>query len=193
VKHSFYRKYGKRLLDLALAGSGILILLPVFAFLTIVGFIITKGNPLFLQERAGHEGRPFCIYKFRTIDSVGEVLGSYAGFLRKYSLDELPQLFNVIKGQLSLVGPRPLYVHYIPHYSVYHRQRLSILPGITGLAQVSGRNALSWSKRFDLDVQYTETVSFWFDLKLLMMTLLVWSKPKAADGHKTLSAFEGYD
>ncbi len=145
---------------------------------------LTMGRPvMFRQIRAGLAGRPISIYKFRTMrdlyDAEGNPLPDNArqtplgAFLRRTSIDELPQLWNVLKGEMSLVGPRPLYLEYIPFYTVREATRLAVLPGITGLAQVSGRNSLSWDERLELDAQYVEKMSLGLDLAILFRTLIV--------------------
>ncbi len=151
--------------------------LPLLAVLAL-GVRLSMGRPvLFRQERAGRDGRPFTILKLRTMrmgeGSDEERLTPFGRFLRKTSLDELPQLFNVLRGEMSLVGPRPLPTAYLPLYSAAQRRRHEVLPGITGWAQVNGRNALSWERKFEFDVEYVERRSFLFDLRILLLT--VWA------------------
>lgn len=155
---------------------------PIFI---IISFLVKKemGNPvLFKQERAGQYGKPFYIYKFRTMtnetDDKGDLLPSYkrvtslGNFLRKSSIDELPQLFNIIRGELTLIGPRPLHVEYNELYNSDQKKRLDVKPGITGLAQVNGRNNISWEEKFKLDVYYVENKSLWLDIKIMIKTFL---------------------
>lgn len=158
----------------------------------------SMGRPVFfLQRRAGFMGREFCICKFRTMrtgeGSDAERLTGMGRFLRKTSLDELPQLLNVLRGEMSLVGPRPLLMRYLPLYNERQAKRHLVRPGITGWAQVSGRNSISWQEKFELDVWYVEHRSLWLDLKILFLT--VWNvlarRGISADGEATISFFEG--
>lgn len=161
----------------------ILLLLPLLIFLLLYfcSFLFMGKPVIFKQERAAKHGKPFYIYKFRTMtedkDSSGNLLPSYervtgyGQFLRKTSLDEIPQIINLIKGDLSLVGPRPLHVEYNTLYNSSQRKRLNVKPGVTGLAQINGRNNISWEEKFKLDVYYVENKSFWFDLKILYKTI----------------------
>ncbi|MBT2580255.1 sugar transferase [Bacillus sp. ISL-8] len=193
----------KRLFDIFIS----LLLLICFFFVILLVAIIVKtqiGSPiLFRQQRPGLHGKPFYLYKFRTMtnerDSNGELLQDHARltkvgkFLRKYSLDELPQLINVLKGQLSLVGPRPLLIEYMPLYSKEQAKRHNVRPGITGWAQVNGRNRISWDEKFKLDVWYVENQSFLLDLKILYLTF---SKVLKSEGitnnkHVTMPVFKG--
>lgn len=193
----------KRTIDLILASSAAVLLFPVFILVAIL-IGIKLGRPVvFKQERAGLKGCPFCIYKFRTMTNAlgpdnqllpDEIrLTRFGRFLRSTSLDELPQIFNVIRGEMSIVGPRPLYISYIERYSATQRKRLDVLPGITGLAQVSGRNALSWEEKFQLDVEYVNKQSLLLDLKLLAMTFIsVFKRTGISEaGKATMSEFFG--
>jgi len=167
--------------------------------------IDTRGNPIFLHTRPGLNEKPFRLFKLRTMggeyDRTGkrrsniERISRTGRILRSTSIDELPQLFNVLWGSLSMVGPRPLEMRYLPHYSEEHRQRHSVRPGITGLAQVSGRNTLSWTEKFDLDVQYVNSISFWLDLKILLLTCkaVFSSKDVNASGTATMDPFVKID
>lgn len=171
----------KRIFDLAVSSSLLFILSPVFLVLF---YLIRKkmGTPvLFSQKRPGLHGKPFVIHKFRTMtnqtDENGMLLSdeerttSFGTFLRKYSLDELPQLWNVLRGELSLVGPRPLLMEYLPLYNARQARRHAVKPGITGWAQVHGRNSISWEEKFELDVWYVDNASFALDLKILWLTV----------------------
>ena len=171
----------KRCLDIIVALGAVLFFLPIFILVAIL-VRVNLGSPvLFLQMRPGLHGKPFFIYKFRSltnaVDEQGMLLSdekrltSFGNWLRKSSLDEIPQLFNVIKGDMSLVGPRPLLMEYLPLYSSEQARRHDVLPGITGWAQVCGRNAISWEEKFSLDVWYAEHQSFWLDLKILFKTV----------------------
>lgn len=170
----------KRGFDLIVSSCAILLLSPLFLLLIL---LIRKklGSPvLFSQERPGLHGKPFVIYKFRTmtnqVDENGRLLPdekrltAFGRFLRKYSLDEIPQLWNVLRGDLSLVGPRPLLMEYLPLYSARQARRHEVTPGITGWAQVHGRNSISWEEKFELDVWYVDNASFLLDLKILWLT-----------------------
>lgn len=178
-----YRKLGKRLLDIFIAGTALICLSPV---LLVVGFLIRTrlGSPvIFKQERPGLHEKIFTLYKFRTMtdarDEKGELLPdgdrltAFGSFLRKTSLDELPELWNILKGDMSLIGPRPLLSGYLPYYTRKERIRHSVRPGLTGLAQVSGRNLLGWNDRLSKDVEYVERISFWMDIKILIRTVMV--------------------
>lgn len=180
VPYGPYEAFLKRPLDMALSGMAILLLGPIFVVLTVAGALCMQGNPFFIQERPGKDGKVFKLIKFRTMDGRRdgqgnllpdeERLNSYGRWLRKTSLDEIPELMNVLKGDMSLVGPRPLLVEYLPFYDEKERHRHDVRPGLTGLSQVNGRNLLQWNKRFELDVKYTREVSFVNDLKILFQT-----------------------
>lgn len=172
----------KRILDVFLALIMLLILSPVFIFIGLILTIHFRKSPFFIQSRSGLNGKSFNLIKFQTMrdlrDSKGTLLAdneriSALGHkLRKFSLDELPQIFNVLKGDMSFVGPRPLLIEYLNKYSDYQRQRLDVLPGITGWAQVNGRNSITWEEKFKLDVSYVKNKSFLFDFYILLMTVL---------------------
>ncbi|WP_204345176.1 sugar transferase [Psychroserpens algicola] len=176
-----YKNIIKRLLDCIAASLGFILLFPVFAVTWLVLMIKNNGKAFFYQERPGKNERIFKIIKFKTMndktDAKGELLPpserlTKAGiFVRKYSLDEIPQLLNVIKGDMSLIGPRPLLVRYLPRYNDFQKQRHLIKPGITGWAQVNGRNAISWEQKFEYDVWYVKNLSFLLDIKILFLTL----------------------
>ena len=190
----FYRQYGKRLLDLVASSLGLLILFPFLLGIIIIA-AICNGNfrsfssIFFIQERPGLRGQLFKIIKLKTMrdtfDAQGqplpdeERLTTFGNIVRKFSLDELFQLINVLKGDMSLIGPRPLLVQYLPLYSPYEKRRHEALPGISGLAQVKGRNALSWRRRFRYDVFYVDHISLAFDLQIIWWTL---RKIAKADG-----------
>ncbi len=176
-----YKNHIKRILDILLSLCGILILSPVYLILWIL--VRSKlGRPaLFTQERPGREERIFRLYKFRSMtderDDNGRLLPDevrltrFGKILRSTSLDELPELFNILKGDMSLIGPRPLLVRYLPYYTKEERRRHDVRPGLTGLAQVNGRNALGWEDRFAFDLEYVDNCSFFMDLKVLGMTV----------------------
>ena len=177
-----YKTVLKRLFDFIIATIVLLILCPLLALLTVIGLIAVKGNPFFTQERPGQNEKLFRLIKFRTMtnekDENGELLPDkdrlipYGRFLRKTSLDELPELINVWKGDMAIVGPRPLLKRYLPYYSKQERKRHSVRPGITGLAQVSGRNTLEWDSRLALDVEYVEKITLFLDVKIILLTFI---------------------
>lgn len=193
----------KRILDLSLSAIALLFLSPILAIIWLAVRIFMGGPALFRQERAGCNGRPFFAYKFRSMsiatDGMGNLLPDSQRltglglFLRKYSLDELPQLFNVFKGDMSLVGPRPLYIRYIPRYSDEHKRRLIVKPGITGLAQIMGRNSISWEARFDLDIDYVNRASLALDLIIIFKTIskVLKSEGISQEGNATMEEFMG--
>lgn len=171
----------KRMLDIAISLAALVVLSPLMIAVVLL-IIATDGTPvLFRQERAGYKGQPFTLLKFRSMrNELGpggaplpdsERITSLGRFLRRTSIDELPQLWNVLKGDMSLIGPRPLLVEYLPYYSERELMRHSVSPGITGLAQVSGRNTLLWDDRLELDVQYVENWTLWLDFKILLRTV----------------------
>lgn len=193
----------KRLFDIVASALGLIILSPVIA---IVAWQIKKklGSPvLFRQVRPGLNGKPFEMVKFRTmrdaIDANGnplpdsERMTPFGSFLRSSSLDELPELWNVLKGEMSLVGPRPLLMEYLPLYSTEQYRRHEVRPGVTGWAQVNGRNAISWEDKFKLDVWYVDNRSFWLDVKIVFLTVkkVVVRDGISAEGEATMSKFSG--
>ena len=193
----------KRLLDIVIASSALVLLSPVYAF---VAYKVRKnlGSPvLFRQVRPGLNGKPFEMIKFRSmkdaVDAQGnplpdsERLTPFGQMLRSSSLDEMPELWNVIKGEMSIVGPRPLLMEYLPLYNEQQAQRHNVRPGITGYAQVNGRNAISWKKKFELDTWYVENRSLWLDFKIMLKTVQkVLSKDDiSAEGEATMSKFTG--
>ncbi len=198
-----YKKYIKRILDILISLSAIILLWPVYLVL----FILVRsklGSPvLFKQKRPGYKGEIFDMYKFRSMtDERGEKgellpdevrLTDFGKKLRSTSLDELPELFNILKGDMSLVGPRPLLVQYLPLYNERQSHRHDVKPGLTGLAQVKGRNSLSWEEKFEYDVTYTENVTFINDLKIIFATIGTVLKRDgiSAEGHATMDYFRG--
>ncbi len=178
----FYNSFGKRFLDL-LVSVLILVLTSPFFIITWAGLLIqNRGKAFFFQERPGWNQIPFFIIKFKTMndqkDKNGKLLPDnqrltvFGKYVRKFSLDELPQLINVLKGDMSLIGPRPLLFKYIPFYSPEQLRRHHVRPGITGWAQVNGRNSISWTRKFELDVEYVDSVSFGLDFKIFWLTIL---------------------
>jgi lipopolysaccharide/colanic/teichoic acid biosynthesis glycosyltransferase len=180
-KPTFYGKYIKRMLDFLLSLCAIICLSPVLLVLTVLGAIKMKGNPFFTQSRPGKDEKIFNLIKFRSMtcekDKDGNLLPDevrltkYGKLLRATSLDELPELFNILLGHMSIVGPRPLLVKYLPLYNEEQRHRHDVRPGLTGWAQVNGRNTLSWEDKFRLDVDYVNHISFMLDVKVIFMTV----------------------
>lgn len=176
-----YKRIFKRCSDLFIALLGLIILSPVFILLSVLLLIQNKGNPFFLQKRPGKDQEPFYIIKFKSMtdkkDNSGKLLPdrerltALGKIIRTLSLDELPQLINVVKGDMSLVGPRPLLFKYIPLFSEEQLRRHEVRPGITGLAQVKGRNSISWSKKFEWDVYYIDHLTLKMDMKIFLMTI----------------------
>lgn len=176
-----YRLFFKRLFDFIVALISFLLLLPLSLSIFIMLFLVNRGSPIFFQLRPGVDGRIFKIFKFKTMHDKrgtdGELLPDSMRltkvgiFIRKTSLDEIPQLLNVIKGDMSLIGPRPLLPEYLSLYSEEQKKRHFVRPGITGWAQVNGRNAISWSDKFKFDVWYVDNLTFWLDLRIILMTL----------------------
>ena len=176
-----YKNFFKRLIDFTLSLLAVVFLSPLLLLLMIVGFIAMSGNPFFTQQRPGKNEKIFKLIKFRTMnnkkDKEGNLLPDevrltkYGKFLRSTSLDELPELFNILKGDMSIVGPRPLLVKYLPYYTIEEKHRHDALPGLTGLAQVSGRNALGWEDKFTLDLKYVSNITFGGDIKIRLQTV----------------------
>lgn len=176
-----YRNFFKQVIDVTISLLVFILLLPVFLIVTILLAIANNGKPFFFQSRPGKNERIFKVIKFKTMndrrDKNGELLSdadrltSVGKFVRKTSLDEIPQLINVIKGDMSLVGPRPLLVDYLPLYNAEQKRRHNVRPGITGWAQVNGRNAISWEKKFQYDVWYVDNISLLLDIKICWMTV----------------------
>ncbi|GHU68397.1 sugar transferase [Bacteroidia bacterium] len=176
-----YRKFGKRILDLAISSFGIIALSPLLILLTLLLSLVNRGKPFFFQQRPGKNERLFTIVKFKTMndkrDAAEKLLPDMqrttktGDFLRKYSLDELPNFWNVLTGKMSLIGPRPLLKEYLPLYNDEQKKRHDICGGITGWAQINGRNAISWKEKFQLDVWYVDNVSFMLDIKIIFLTL----------------------
>jgi lipopolysaccharide/colanic/teichoic acid biosynthesis glycosyltransferase len=198
-----YKSFFKRLLDFLGSLIGFLLLSPFFIFITIGLFFTNEGKPFFFQSRPGLNGVIFRIIKFKTMNDKKDLAGNLLSdskrltkigfFVRKTSLDELPQLLNVIKGDMSLIGPRPLLPQYLELYSDFQSRRHEVKPGITGWAQVNGRNAISWDTKFELDVWYVENISFFLDSKILFLTFLKVLKSEGinATNAATIEPFNG--
>lgn len=198
-----YRLFFKRFLDFLLSLIAIILLSPIYIIVTIL--VRTKlGSPvIFTQERPGKDEKIFKMYKFRSMtsetDKEGNLLPdevrliSFGKKLRSTSLDELPELFNILKGDMSIVGPRPLLVQYLSLYNDFQKHRHDVKPGLTGLAQASGRNALTWEDKFNLDVEYTKRYSFLFDVKIIIMTIksVLRKEGISSDTSATMEAFKG--
>ena len=179
--YGVYEKYIKRPLDLVLSLLAVIILSPLLLVLMILGSIFMRGNPFFVQERPGKDEKIFKLIKFRTMDNRKDAGGNllpdevrlnrYGRFLRSTSLDELPELFNIIKGDMAIVGPRPLLVKYLPRYNEEQKHRHDVRPGLTGYAQAHGRNAVSWEDKFAMDVQYVKKITFVGDVRIITDTI----------------------
>lgn len=198
-----YKKIFKRVIDFTTAVLGFLFLLPLFILVTLFLFFANRGNPFFFQLRPGKGERIFKIVKFKTMNDKkdsdnnllpdSERLTKIGMFVRKTSLDEIPQLINVIKGDMSLIGPRPLLPEYLSLYNDFQKQRHNIKPGITGWAQVNGRNAISWKKKFEYDIWYINNLSFILDVRILFKTIQKVIKRESinADNSVTIERFNG--
>ena len=204
-----YEKYLKRFFDFSLSFLALIFLSPVIVLLMILGAVFMGGNPFFCQERPGKiraktgKEKIFKLIKFRTMDNRKDAngnllpdeirLNSYGKFLRATSLDELPELINILKGDMSLVGPRPLLVKYLPLYSPEQRQRHNVRPGLTGYAQVNGRNSISWEEKFKLDVEYVNDITLLGDIKILIGTVFSVLKREgiSQENNATMEEFKG--
>lgn len=197
-----YSKYIKRALDFIISLLALTVLSPLLLVLTLVGAVKMRGNPFFVQERPGRNGRVFRLIKFRSMTNEkknGELLPDeerltgYGRFLRRTSLDELPELLNILVGHMSIVGPRPLLVKYLPLYNEHQARRHEVRPGLTGWAQVNGRNSITWEQKFDYDVWYVDHVSFALDVRIVMMTVRSVLKREGISGENnaTMAEFEG--
>ncbi len=202
-KPTFYQKFGKRFFDVLISGIALIILSPLLLVIALL-IKINLGSPvIFKQPRPGKDGKIFNLYKFRTMsnerDEQGQLLpdekrlNSFGKFLRSTSLDELPELVCILQGNLTLVGPRPLLVEYLPLYNSHQRRRHAVTPGLTGFAQVHGRNLLTWEEKFDLDVQYVNNITFLGDLRILFQTVgVVFSRNGiSSETSVTMEPFKG--
>lgn len=198
-----YKKSVKRMLDFTIALFGLILLSPIFIFVMLALYFANQGKPFFFQKRPGLNEKIFMIIKFKTMndkkDSKGNLLPDadrltqIGLFVRKTSLDEIPQLFNVLKGDMALIGPRPLLPQYLPLYNDVQRHRHDVRPGITGWAQVNGRNAISWSKKFELDVWYVDNISLLLDVKIFFLTIkkVFVREGISQEGQATMEGFNG--
>jgi len=195
-----YRHFFKRVFDFVASFVGLIILSPALIFLTIVLGVANKGLPFFFQKRPGLRGKIFTIIKFKTMtdetDDDGVLLPDFermtkiGSFVRKYSLDEIPQLISVLFGKMSLIGPRPLLEKYLPLYTPEQMRRHSVKPGVTGWAQVNGRNSINWEEKFALDVFYVDAISFKMDMKILIMTIAKVFKSEGVNNDETTTMLE---
>ena len=200
-----YAKCLKRVLDFLLSLAALAVLWPVLLALTVLGAVKMKGNPFFTQQRPGKDEKIFKLIKFRTMtcekDENGKLLPDekrltkYGKFLRSTSLDELPELLNILVGDMSIVGPRPLLVAYLPRYNAHQKRRHEVRPGLTGLAQVHGRNAISWEAKFDMDVTYVDSITFGGDVKILLDTVMAVLKREgiSSENAATMEEFMGLE
>lgn len=198
-----YANFWKRFFDLVLSFLALIVLSPLLLILIAVGAAAMRGNPFFTQLRPGKDEKIFRLIKFRTMDNRrdenGELLpdavrlNGYGRFLRSTSLDELPELFNILVGDMAIVGPRPLLVKYLPLYNERQHRRHSVRPGLTGWAQVNGRNLVSWEDKFEMDVRYTESIRFLTDVKIIFLTVRSVFKKEGihAEGSETVEEFKG--
>lgn len=198
-----YTRIVKRFFDFVISSLAFVVLLPVFLVILILLFFVNKGNPLFFQLRPGKDGKIFKIFKFKTMtdkrDKNGDLLPdairltSIGKFVRKTSIDEIPQLLNVIKGDMSIIGPRPLLPEYLALYSAEQQRRHEVKPGITGWAQVNGRNTIGWQQKFEYDVWYVDHVSFLLDLKIVGLTIkkIIISEGISSSTSATMEKFKG--
>ena len=200
-----YRNFFKRLFDFILSLMALIILAPVFLVLIILGWINMKGNPFFTQERPGKNEKIFKLIKFRSMseekDKDGNYLpddvrlNSYGKKLRSTSLDELPELINILIGDMAIVGPRPLLVQYLPLYNEEQRHRHDVRPGLTGLAQVNGRNSISWKEKFEYDIKYVKNITLLGDIKIILKTVknVLSHEGITGEGSSTVEYFNGHN
>lgn len=198
-----YRQFFKRFFDIVISFCAIIAFLPLMGAISFISLLVFKGNPFFIQQRPGKREKIFYIIKFRTMTDArdeqgvllpdGQRLNLYGRFLRSTSLDELPELFNILIGDMSIVGPRPLLVMYLTLYNDEQRLRHNVRPGLTGLAQISGRNSLAWENRFQLDIKYVKSVSFFGDAAIIFKTIFKIIKREGInqDGQATMEKFTG--
>nr|WP_294776171.1 sugar transferase [uncultured Flavobacterium sp.] len=197
-----YKNIFKIVLDFTVALIGLVLLFPIFLLVTLLLWLANNGKPFFIQERPGKNGKVFKIIKFKTMndakDKDGHLLPDekrltvIGKFVRKTSLDEIPQLLNVLMGDMSLIGPRPLLPSYLEYYTPFQNRRHEVKPGITGWAQVNGRNAISWDQKFELDVWYVDHISLLLDLRIMIKTFqkIINTNEISAEGHATMPRFD---
>lgn len=198
-----YRNILKKIIDITISLLGLIIIAPIFLLIVVLLYIANKGQPFFTQVRPGKNGKLFKVFKFKTMNDQCDEQGillpdrlrltKVGRFVRSTSLDELPQLINVLKGDMSLIGPRPLLTEYLPLYNSRQAMRHEVLPGITGWAQVNGRNTLSWEKKFEYDLFYVQNLNFTFDIKILLLTVkkVFIKEGISSDSSQTMEKFTG--
>lgn len=198
-----YKKFLKRVIDFFASLFGLILLSPIFIIVTIGLYFANNGKPFFFQQRPGKNEKIFSIVKFKTMNdkkdengnllSDSERLTKIGSFVRKTSLDEIPQLINVLKGDMSLIGPRPLLIQYLPLYDEIQKRRHEVCPGITGWAQINGRNAISWKQKFEYDIWYVDNISLLLDIKILFLTIkkVVVREGISQEGQATAEVFKG--
>ena len=193
-----YQKWGKRLFDIVTSVLGLVILSPILLLTALAIFIFMGWPVIFTQDRPGKDEKIFRLYKFRTMTQVRNLKGASESdasrltklglFLRKTSIDELPELWNILKGDMSIVGPRPLLIEYLPLYSQEQKQRHNVRPGLTGLAQVRGRNAITWNVKFKYDIQYVQNITFKKDIHIILNTVIKVLKKEGISGDVSVTA-----
>ena len=200
-----YKNFFKRVFDFILSLGALIVLAPVFLVLIILGWKYMKGNPFFTQDRPGKDGKIFKLIKFRSMSEEKDEngyylpddvrLNSYGKKLRSSSLDELPELINILKGDMAIVGPRPLLVQYLPLYTEEQRHRHDVRPGLTGLAQVNGRNLLSWADKFKYDIEYVNNITLLGDIKIILKTVknVLSHEGITGEGSSTVEYFNGHN
>lgn len=201
----FYKQFFKRFYDFLLSFLALLLLSPLFIVLTLLGIVNMRGNPFFVQERPGKNERAFKLIKFRSMNNKkddngvllpdSERLTKYGKFIRKTSLDELPELLNIVKGDMSIVGPRPLLMSYLERYNNEQKHRHDVRPGLTGYAQVNGRNLIDWDTKFEYDLFYIKSISMFLDVTIICKTIIVVFSRKGinADSGLTMEEYKGVD
>lgn len=202
IPYGPYEKYFKRPIDFCCGLAAVLVFWWLYVILIILGAIFMEGNPFFIQERPGKDGKIFKLIKFRTMDNRRDKngkllpdavrLNKYGRFLRSTSLDELPEAFNIIRGDMSVIGPRPLLVEYLPRYSPEQARRHDVRPGLSGYAQVHGRNLVSWQEKFRMDMEYVDHISFLGDLRIIVDTVMVAFVKRSGISSETSATMEKF-
>ena len=202
IPYGPYEKYFKRPIDFCCGLAAVLVFWWLYVILIILGAIFMEGNPFFIQERPGKDGKIFKLIKFRTMDNRRDKngkllpddvrLNKYGRFLRATSLDELPEAFNIIRGDMSVIGPRPLLVEYLPRYSPEQARRHDVRPGLSGYAQVHGRNLVSWQEKFRMDMEYVDHISFLGDLRIIVDTVMVAFVKRSGISSETSATMEKF-
>lgn len=202
IPYGIYEKYFKRPIDVCCGMTAVLFFWWLYVILIILGAIFMEGNPFFIQERPGKDGKIFKLIKFRTMDNRRDKngkllpddvrLNKYGRFLRATSLDELPEAFNIIRGDMSVIGPRPLLVEYLPRYSPEQARRHDVRPGLSGYAQVHGRNLVSWQEKFRMDMEYVDHISFLGDLRIIVETVMVAFVKRSGISSETSATMEKF-